>query len=185
MFSNQKRCKIKLKFSGTKVCKAEEVRKYFVNPKIESFRLVCKLHYLSTVWISDIQKQLSGDVFRNRLFWKFCNVEFLFNKVASLQTSNLIKNRFQHRCLSVKFSKSLRTSFLRNTSRGCFWKYLMNSLFIAYENNESCHCVVCSGSPELISFYRVCFVFFYFFHFFLFSCGFYYLFRYRGKFVNT
>ena len=68
MFSNQERCKIKLKVSGTKVCKAEEVRKYFVNPKIESFRLVCKLHYLSAVWISDIQKQLSGDVFRNRLF---------------------------------------------------------------------------------------------------------------------
>ena len=46
MFSKQERRKSKYKFGGTKVCKAEEVRKYFVNPKIESFRLVCKLHYL-------------------------------------------------------------------------------------------------------------------------------------------
>ena len=46
MFSKQERRKCKYKFGGTKVCKAEEVRKYFVNPKIESFRLVCKLHYL-------------------------------------------------------------------------------------------------------------------------------------------
>ena len=43
MFSKQGRRKSKYKFGGTK---AEEVRKYFVNPKIESFRLVCKLHYL-------------------------------------------------------------------------------------------------------------------------------------------
>ena len=46
MFSKQERRKSKYKFGRTKVCKAEEVRKYFVNPKIESFRLVCKLHYL-------------------------------------------------------------------------------------------------------------------------------------------
>ena len=68
MFSNQERCKIKFKFSGTKVCKAEEVRKYFLNSKIESFWLLCKLHYLFAVWISDIQKQLPGDIFRNRWF---------------------------------------------------------------------------------------------------------------------
>ena len=30
------RCKSKHKFSGAKVCKAEQVRKYFVNPKIEN-----------------------------------------------------------------------------------------------------------------------------------------------------
>ena len=40
------RLKSKYKFGATKVCKAEEVRKYFVNPEIESFRPVCKLHYL-------------------------------------------------------------------------------------------------------------------------------------------
>ena len=46
MFSKQEKRKSKYKFGGTKVCKAEEVRKYFVNPKIESFWLMCKLHHL-------------------------------------------------------------------------------------------------------------------------------------------
>ena len=35
IFSVQERRKSRHKFGGTKVCKAEEVRKYFVNPKIE------------------------------------------------------------------------------------------------------------------------------------------------------
>ena len=41
MFSKRERSKSKYKLGGDKVCKAEEVRKYFVNPKIESFQLVC------------------------------------------------------------------------------------------------------------------------------------------------
>ena len=94
---------------GTNVCKAEEVRKCFVNSKIElKFQLVCKLHYL----------QLE------------------------------------------------------------FQKYLMNTLFITYENDEWRHFVVRIDSSALISFYCVCFVSFYFFLFFLFFCGFYYLLRY-------
>ena len=71
---------------------------------------------------------------------KFCNVlVFLFDKVACLQACNFIKKRLQHRRFSVKFAKSFRASFLQNTSGGCFWKYLMNSLFIAYENDK---CVI-------------------------------------------
>ena len=46
MFDKQERRKNKYKYGGTNVCKAQEVRKYFVNPKIESFRLACKLPYL-------------------------------------------------------------------------------------------------------------------------------------------
>ena len=46
MFSKQERRKRKYKSGRNKVCKDEEVRKHSVNPKIESFRLVCKLHYL-------------------------------------------------------------------------------------------------------------------------------------------
>ena len=40
MFSMPGRRKSKHKFGGIKVCKAEEIRKYFVNPKteIEVFR---------------------------------------------------------------------------------------------------------------------------------------------------
>ena len=96
----------------------------------------------------------------------FAMLEFLSNKVAGL------KKRLQNRCFSVKFAKSLSASFLQNTSGGCVWKYLMNSLFMAYENDESCHCVVRIGSPALISFYCVCFISFYFFLFFIFFVDF-------------
>ena len=117
-------------------------------------------------------------------------LEFLFNKVAGLQVCNFIEKRLQHRCFHVKFTKSLIASFLQNPSGGCFWKYLMNSLFIAYENVEWHHCVVHVGSPALISFYCACFVFFYFFLLFcfiifFFFCGFCYLLRYWVKFFNT
>ena len=104
-------------------------------------------------------------------------LEFLFNKVAGLQVCNFIEKRLQHRCFHVKFTKSLIASFLQNPSGGCFWKYLMNSVFIAYENDEWYHCVVRVSSPALISFYCVCFAFFYFVLFYFF-CGFCYLLRY-------
>ena len=184
MLSKQERRKRKYKFGGTKVCRAGEARKYFVNPKIENFRLVCKLHYLQFGFqiyrCSRSQMFLGTGALKN-----FAMLEFLFNKVAGLQAWNIIKKRPQHRCFSLKIAKSLRASFLQNTSGGCFWKYLMNSLFIAYGDDESCHCVVRIGSPALISFYCVCFVSFYFFLFFLFFYWFYYLLRYWGKFVNT
>ena len=103
MFSMRERRKSKHKFGGTKVCKAEEVRKYFLNSKIENqvFR-ECKLHYLQF--------------------------------------------RFQ--------------------------KYIMNALFIAHENNEWCHFVVCIESLALVSFYCVCFLFSQFFLLFFFCVNF-------------
>ena len=185
MFSKQERRKNKYKFDETKVCKAEEVRKYFVNPKIERFWLVCKF----IVWISDIQTQwymLQSMFFRTGALKNFAMLEFLFNKVAGLQTCNFINKKLHHRCFSVKFAKSLRASFLQSTSGGCFWKYLMNSLFIAYENDESCHSVVSTYWLSRTYFiYCACFVSFYFFHLFLFFCGFYHMLRHWGKFVNT
>ena len=48
MFSMRERNKRKHKFVETKVCKADEVRKYFINPK-ESFG-----ECLNLVWISEI-----------------------------------------------------------------------------------------------------------------------------------
>ena len=171
MFSKQEGRKSQYKFAGTKVYKAEQVKKNFVNPKTESFRLECKLHYL----------QLGFQIYRSsrsQLFFgtgalkNFAMLEFLFDKVADPQACNFIKKRLQHSCFSVEFAKSLRASFLQNTSGGCFWKYLMKSLFIAYEKNESCHYVVRITSPALISFCCVCFVSFYC------VCGFYYLLRY-------
>ena len=81
---------------------------------------------------------------------------------------NFIKKKLQHKCFSVKFSKFLKTLFLQNTPGGYFWKYLMNSLFVAYENDEWCHFEVRVGSSAFIFFYCVCFCSFYFFLFFLF-----------------
>ena len=46
MFSEQERRKSKNKYGRSKVIKAEEVRKHFVNPKTESFWLACKLPHL-------------------------------------------------------------------------------------------------------------------------------------------
>ena len=91
-----------------------------------------------------------------------------FNKYEGFKVCNFLKKRLQHRGLPVKFAKFLRAPFLQNTSGGCFWKYLINSLFVAFKNDKWCHFVVRVGSPALISFYCVCFVSFYFFLFFLF-----------------
>ena len=46
MCSKRERRRSKYKFDRTKVCKAENIRKYFANNETESFRLVCKLYYL-------------------------------------------------------------------------------------------------------------------------------------------
>ena len=110
MFNKQEIRKSKYKYGGTKVCKAEEVRKYFVNHKIESFRLACKLPYL----------QFGFQVYRSsrsQMFFgtgapkNFAMLEFLYNEVAGLQVCNFIKKRLQNRCFSVKFAKSLTASF--------------------------------------------------------------------------
>ena len=84
--------------------------------------------------------------------------------------ATLLKKRLQRRCFLVKFAKLLRTPFLQDTFGGCFRKNLMNSHFIAFENNEWCHFVVRICSPVFISFYCGCFVSFYFFLFCLIFC---------------
>ena len=50
------RNKSKHKFGGTKVCEAEEVREYFINPKIENefFGYFVMKIKLFVVWISEI-----------------------------------------------------------------------------------------------------------------------------------
>ena len=91
MFSKQERGKSKYKFGGTKVCKAEEVRKYFVNPKIESFRLVCKLHYLQ-FGFQIYRSSRSQMFFGTGALKNFAMLEFLANKVAGLQAFRNLQN---------------------------------------------------------------------------------------------
>ena len=100
-------------------------------------------------------------------FGNFAILEFLFNKVAGLKACSFIKKRLQRRCFLVKSAKDhLFYRTLPVAASGNIW--WTHSLFITYENNESCHCVVRIGSTKLISFYCVCLASFYFFHFFLF-----------------
>ena len=105
---------------------------------------------------------------RHKSVKNFAMLDFLSNRVAGLHAWNFMKKSLQHRCLSVKFAKSWRASLLQNTSGGCFWEYLMNSLFIVDENDEWCHCVARIDSPALVSFYCVCVVSFYCFLAFIF-----------------
>ena len=58
--SIREKCKSKHKFGGAKVYKAEQVRKHFVNPKIENYII------LFVVCTSEIQKQSFADVLQNR-----------------------------------------------------------------------------------------------------------------------
>ena len=67
IFSIRERHKSRHKFGGTEVCKAEEVRKYFVNPKIEiegfSY-IICSLDFknISCVLFLLHMKTMSGAV---------------------------------------------------------------------------------------------------------------------------
>ena len=57
-----------------------------------------------------------------RKFIAKCPCQSLFfNKVAGLRPANLLKKRLQHKCLSVNFVKSLRTTFF--FASDCFSKY--------------------------------------------------------------
>ena len=53
-------------------------------------------------------------------------LESLFNKVADLKTSNLIKKRLGHRHFPGNIEKFLRTTFFMNTSGGCFLLFIVN-----------------------------------------------------------
>ena len=93
MFSKQESHKSKCKLGGTKVCKAEEVSKYFVNPKIESFRLVCKLHYLQFRF--QVHRSSRSQMFFGAGALKnYAMSEFPSNNVAGLQACNFVKRDF-------------------------------------------------------------------------------------------
>ena len=149
--------KITHKFGGAKVCKTEQVTKYFVNPKAENevfglyvSYIICSLGFRNT---EAVIRRCTSDSNIGVFLWNFRNLK-------------------EH-------------LFLQSTSGGCFWKYLTTPLFISFENDEWCHFVVRISSPVLVSFYWVCFVSFYFFLFFLFFVVNSTSFWFYGKFVNT
>ena len=145
-----------------KFAKLEEVRKYFVN---EAFvqcinRIICSLDFRNTE--AAVHKRSPEQVFLNIFQYSQENncVRLSFNKVLGLAIQlkkTLTQVSFSETCKVFK-----NTFFLQNTSGGCFWKYLVNSLMFVYDNNEWCHLVVTIDSPTHISFCCVCFVFFIF-----------------------
>ena len=48
-----------------------------------------------------------------------------FNKVAGLWPATILKKKLRHRFFAVNFAKFLRTSFLYNTSNGCYYKTVL------------------------------------------------------------
>ena len=55
-----------------------------------------------------------------------CASVSVFNKVAALRPATLLKNRLWHRCFHVNFAKSLRTTFLKEYSDGCFYTHFLD-----------------------------------------------------------
>ena len=189
MFSKRERRKSKCMSGGTKVCKAKEVRKYFVNSKIESFWHVCKLHYVQfgfQIYMSSrLQMFFGTGALKNfamfavkYLCWSFFLImlQAFMSAISLKRDSNIgvflwnLRNLF-YRTLQVAASGIIlwTLSLSLSLSLYCIWEWWMVSLGVRF------------GSPALISFYCVCFVSFYFF---LFS-EFYYLLGYCSKFVNT
>ena len=57
--------------------------------------------------------------------------ESVFNKVAGLWPTTLLKKRLWHRCFPVNFAQFLRTPFLRNTAfDDCFWITIINIVIV-------------------------------------------------------
>ena len=128
--------------------------------------LICSLDFRYT---EALVRRCSSEqvLLKNSQCWSF----FLI-KLQAFWNAILLKRDFNISAFLWNSQNLEEHLFLQSTSGGYFWKYLMNSLFIAYENDESCHCVVCIGSPALISFYCLRFVSFHFFLLFLFFVDF-------------
>ena len=112
MFNKQERRKSNCKYGGTKVCKVEEVRKYFANPAIESFRLACKLPYLQFGF--QIYRSCRSQMFFGTGADKnFAMLEFLSNKVAGpldickIFKSIFLKEHFRWLLLEISYELSL------------------------------------------------------------------------------
>ena len=148
MFSKRERRKSKCMSGGTKVCKAKEVRKYFVNSKIESFWHVCKLHYVQfgfQIYMSSrLQMFFGTGALKNfamfavkYLCWSF----FLIMLQAFMSAISLKRDSN----IGV-FLWNLRNLFYRTlqvaASGIILWTLSLSlSLSIAYENDEWCHWV--------------------------------------------
>ena len=70
MFSMGDRSKSKYKFGGKKVCEADEIREYFINPKIgnEAFGKCVNLVWISEIFHASLVKIYCQKLFQSTMF---------------------------------------------------------------------------------------------------------------------
>ena len=78
-------------------------------------------------------------------------LEFLFNKVADLKASNIIKKRLQRSYFSVKFAKFLRTLFLTELLLWLLFKQCRNNGHLCMLLTKSCDFVIFILGKVLLS----------------------------------
>ena len=110
--------------------KTEDVRKYFVNPKIENDVSGWRVN-----WLFGFQKY--GRRSRSQMFFRIGIPKKFTRKHLCwsffLRRDYLFKRGFSIGAFLWNLQNFLEHLFLQNTSGGWFWKHLMNSLFIVYE----------------------------------------------------
>ena len=95
-------------------------------------------------------------------------LEFLFNKVACLISTTLLRKRLWHRCFPVNFMKFLETSISENAfgrlllaCHKCFNNVFWLSYATKRMNSESFKLVVSiSGNDQTRAQYKLCCIFF-------------------------
>ena len=89
------------------------------------FSIILNSFYLLTIFAEKLHPEAATrGVLRKgvlKYFAKFKGKYFSYNKVAGLKTATLLIKWLWHRCFPMNFAKLLRTSFLQNTSGGCFF----------------------------------------------------------------
>ena len=58
--------------------------------------------------------------YEKRCSWTICKIH---RKFTGFRPATLLEKRHRHKCFLVNFAKYLETSFLWNTSDGCFWTW--------------------------------------------------------------
>ena len=59
---------------------------------------------------------------------------YVYTRCSCLRPATLLKKSLWHMCFPVNFKKFLRTSFLQNTSGGCFWSSKFKVSNFIYES---------------------------------------------------
>ena len=94
-------------------------RETFVSKRFLS--QVLQVIVISVISKNATETQLFVDVLQNRCSRKCCSIKHFIGKCLCWSLFLIkLQKRLQPRCFPVKFAEFLKTTFLRNTSGGCF-----------------------------------------------------------------